>query len=561
MSDLTDLLSAAGDVAYDWDLRNDTIFWFGAWDRLFAGETPPPDSQALYHKLHPDDRHIVFSGEVRALDRQFRLMRETGGVIWVHERGSCDSERDQPVRQRAVWRIIEQPAHAGVAAADAQSRDPLTGCFKRRTLQNQMARAIENAKAARRVGAYLVVGVDKMSFVNEAAGTEAGDSVLRGVANRLSQMIPGRAILGRVSGDVFGILLPEPLGNDLQVLAERIIQDFRNSPVIAANAPLHITVSIGGVRFPTVAKSANEAMIFAEQAVHMARQRGRNTFVEYVDSPERAQENRQLLEMGERIKRAFKHDGFRIAYQPIVEASTGKPQFYEALVRMFSDDGKPVSAALFVPLIEQLGLAYELDKLVLDIAVRDMEAVPDLSVAINISGLTASQADWPDYIRGILAPRPDVAKRLIVEITETAVIVDIAETQRFVETLRELGGRVSLDDFGAGSTSIRYLRELGLAIMKIDKDLLKDVLTNKEQQHLVTVLIDLARGLGIETVAEGVETIEVADWLRAARVDYMQGYYFGKPSLERPGTAKAGDDITPPASLFPAMPQQSVGTI
>ena len=109
------------------------------------------------------------------------------------------------------------------------------------------------------------------------------------------------------------------------MLAERIIQDFRNSPVIAANAPLHITVSIGGVRVPTVAKSANEAMIFAEQALHMARQRGRNTFVEYVDSPERAQENRQLLELGERIKRTFKNNGFKLAYQPIVTANNGAP--------------------------------------------------------------------------------------------------------------------------------------------------------------------------------------------------------------------------------------------
>jgi diguanylate cyclase (GGDEF)-like protein len=537
--DLTDLLAAAGDVAYDWNLRDDTISWYGAWEKIFAGEPPPPDSQALYHILHPDDRHIVFSGEAHTLDRHFRISPAAGNTLWVHERGKTENNgQKEPVRQCGVWRIVPQPIQA-MPTTDAQNRDSLTGCFKRRVLQAQLTRSIENARAAKRVGAYLVVSVDKMSFVNEAAGTEAGDAVLRGVAMRLSQIIPTRGILGRVSGDVFGILLPEPLGNDLQILAERIIQDFRNSPVIAANAPLHVTVSIGGARIPTVAKTANEAMIYAEQALHMARQRGRNTFVEYVDSPERAQENRQLLELGERIKRTFKNNGFKLAYQPIVTADSGVPICYEALVRMFSDDGKPVSAALFVPLIEQLGLAIELDKMVLDMAIRDMEAAPDLSLAINISGLTASQADWPEYIRQILESRPDVARRLVVEITETAAIVDIAETRRFVETLRELGGRVSLDDFGAGSTSIRYLRELGISFMKIDKDLLKDLLINKEQQHLVSVLIELARGLGIQTVAEGVESVEVATWLRNARVDFMQGYYFGKPSLERPQSGAA----------------------
>jgi EAL domain-containing protein (putative c-di-GMP-specific phosphodiesterase class I) len=189
-----------------------------------------------------------------------------------------------------------------------------------------------------------------------------------------------------------------------------------------------------------------------------------------------------------------------------------------------------------------------------------MEAAPTLSLAVNISGLTASQADWPEYIRSVLESRSDVARRLVIEITETAAIVDISETRRFVETLRELGGRVALDDFGAGSTSIRYLRELGLSIMKIDKDLLNGLTTNKEQQHLVMVLIDLARGLGIETVAEGVETQEVATWLHNAKVDYMQGYFFGKPSLDLPKPpskpeATQAEAASLPASTVPATAQ------
>ncbi len=532
--DLADVLLAAGDVAYDWDLSSDTITWFGSWSAVFRSEKPPQDSQALYHILYPDDRHIFFSGETNSLNRQFRIHCSSNGILWIHERGRSENDaQNRPVRQRGVWRIIDQPAQNASHSLEP-SRDKLTGCFKRSALQSQLTRTIENAKLSRRVGAYLVVDVDKMSFVNEAIGAEAGDAVLRGVASRLSQIIPTRAVLGRVGGDTFGILLPEPLGNDLQALAENIIHDFRNSPIVVANAPLHITVSVGGVRVPTVAKNANEAMIFAEQALHMARQRGLNTFIEYIDCPERVHENRQLLELGERIKRAFKNNGFRLAYQPIIEASSGKPVCYEALVRMFTDDNKPIAAALFVPMIEQLGLACELDRLVLNMAVRDMEAVPNLSLSINVSGFTASQSDWPDYMRQVLEPRLDVARRLIVEITETAVLVDVGETKRLVNTLKDLGTRVSLDDFGAGSTSIRYLRELGLSIMKIDKDLLKDLLTNNEQQHLVSVLIDLARGLGIKTVAEGVETAEVADWLRQTKIDFLQGYFFGKPSLDRP---------------------------
>src|SRR5262249_48650604 len=158
-----------------------------------------------------------------------------------------------------------------------------------------------------------------------------------------------RAVLGRVGGDLFGILLPEPLGRDFAEITERVLEDFRNRPVMTSVAPIHITVSIGGVQMPLVAKSATEAMIFAEQALHDAHQRGRNLFIEYLDSPERVQVGRQTLELGERIKHAFKHDGFKLAYQAVVDGQTAQPLFYEALIRMFSDDGKMIPAAKFVP--------------------------------------------------------------------------------------------------------------------------------------------------------------------------------------------------------------------
>ncbi len=536
-SDLSEFLTATGDAGYEWDLRADRITWFGAWNKLFGAETlPPGNSQGFYGIIYPDDRPVIFGGEEHRLDRQYRLRLPNGALVWVHERGMVESKDGKAARQRGIVRIIDKPQDK-IVHAEMHGRDLLTGCIDRAHMLVQIGKAMDAAKAARRTAAYLVVGIDKMSFVNEALGMEAGDALLRSVAERLAQIMPARAILGRVGGDMFGILLPEPLGGDFQKMADRALQSFRDQPVVTSITPVHITVSIGGVRMPTVANSATEAMIFAEQALHDAHQRGRNLFVEYMDSPERAQENRQLLELGERINRAFKNDGFRLAYQPVIETATNQVLFYEALVRMFDNDGKPISAAKFVPAIEQLGLAFELDRLVLDLAVKELEAYPELCLAVNVSGLTAAHADWPDEIRRMLGQRSHVAQRLIVEITETAAIVDVSETRRFIDSLTELGGRVSLDDFGAGFTSIRHLRSLSLSIMKIDKDLLHNLTTNTEQQHLVRVLIELARGLGLKTVAEGIETEEMAAWFRREKVDMMQGYFFGKPSLDRPWLA------------------------
>jgi diguanylate cyclase (GGDEF)-like protein len=543
-SSLAELLSASGDAAYDWNLHIDHIDWYGSWTKLFGENGKPPEnSDAFYNAITPDDRHLVFGVEGQSFDRQYRLRAPDGTLIWVHERGNATLENGRVIGQRGILRIIDKSA-ATALFTEMHDRDSLTGCISRLAMLAQLTRAMEASKATRRASSYMVLGIDKMSFVNEAVGMEAGDALLRGVGDRLRQIIPNRATLARVGGDMFGILLPEPMGGDLRVLAERLLQNFRDNPVVTSVTPLHITVSIGGVSLPTVAKSATEAMIFAEQAVHDAHQRGRNLFVEYMDSPERTQGNRELLELGERIKHAFKNDGFRLAYQPIIETSTGKVVCYEALVRMFDSDGKPVAAAAFVPAIEQLGLAYELDSRVLEMALKELEAAPNLTLAINVSGLTAIHADWPDYVRARLQESRQIAERLIVEITETAPIVDVSETRRFIDTLVELGARASLDDFGAGSTSIRHLRSLDLSIMKIDKELLNKVTEHKEQQHLVKMLIELARGLGLQTIAEGVEDEATAAWLRdEAKVDMMQGYYFGRPALEKPWAAAA--DVAP----------------
>ena len=536
---LAELLSAAGDAAYCWDIDSDRIEWCGAWNKVFGdGGEPPVSSARFFETIFDDDRHLVFGMEVDAIDREYRLRGPQGNFIWVHERGIAEFRGQRLARQCGLLRIIEKPVSH--ETSDWSGRDDLTGCFNRAHMTAQIDKALEGAKSARRMAAYLVIGIDKMSFVNEAVGTEAGDGLLRSVASRLRETLPTRAILGRVGGDMFGVLLPDPLSRDFPALIERLLQDFRHRPVITPATSLHITVSIGVVRLPSVAKNASEAMIFAEQALHAAHQRGRNLFVEYVDNPERMQENRQLLDLGERVKLALKQGGLRLAYQPIVDSQTGQTLFYEALARLTGDDGKLIAAAQFVPVVEQLGLALEFDRHVLQLAVREMEENLELNLAINISGLTAAQTDWPDHMRRALASRPHVTRRLIVEITETAAIVDVSETRRFVETLRELGGRVSLDDFGAGFTSIRHLRALSVSIMKIDKDLLHELLKNAEQQHLVRMLAGIARGLGIKTVAEGVETAEIAEWLRAEKIDMMQGYYFGKPSLERPW-AKSGD--------------------
>ncbi|HEU0118059.1 MAG TPA: hypothetical protein VFR09_05445, partial [Alphaproteobacteria bacterium] len=172
MSSLTELLSASGDAAYNWDMQSDHIEWFGAWDRVFGpGILPPANSSAFHNVVHSDDRHLIFGAEEHTIDRHYRVIGPQGRLITVHERGSLGSENGKIIWQRGILRVVEKTTER--SHSDHSNRDPLTNCFTRPHMLAQIAKSMDASKASRRSSAYLVLGIDKMSFVNEAVGTEA----------------------------------------------------------------------------------------------------------------------------------------------------------------------------------------------------------------------------------------------------------------------------------------------------------------------------------------------------------------------------------------------------
>lgn len=535
-SSLADIVTASGHIAYDWDLVADTITWQGPWQDLFGnGCEPPHDAQTFASLIYPDDHHLVFTESPVSFDREYRLrLPPDGHLMWITEHGVTSYRDGHAVRQQGLLRIVDSPENnIRLPLFSSQDLDSLTGLPNRATMLAQMDQVLRGLKHFKQISAYLTVSIDKMAFVNEAIGMKAADTLLLNVAERLTTLVPPRTLVARVGGDVFGILLPGQ-GQVAQGLAESILNSFRNTPVETSASPYHISVSIGGVRLVGQNLNTAEIMIRAEQALHEARSNGRNQYIEYRESAARIRETRERLNIGERIKQALKRNEIHLAFQPVTDTETGAILFYEALARVFDDDGQMMAADKFIPIVEQHGLAPEFDRHILDLAVHEMEKYDELHLAVNISGLTASEAAWPQHIQQVLKQHPHVARRLIVEITETAAIINVEETQRLIQTLESLGGKVALDDFGAGSTSIRHLRTLKLAIMKIDRELIVNLTNNKEQQHLVRMLNSIAHGFNLKTIAEGVETEELAQWLRQEKIDMMQGYYFGRPSLDRP---------------------------
>jgi EAL domain-containing protein (putative c-di-GMP-specific phosphodiesterase class I) len=242
---------------------------------------------------------------------------------------------------------------------------------------------------------------------------------------------------------------------------------------------------------------------------------------------------RRGLAVGAAVEAALREDRLLFAFQPVVCAVTGKVDYFECLLRMRDEQGGIVSGGEFITIVEELGWIGLIDRYVLEKTVQALAADSEVRLGLNISGMTAGDRPWLRSLTSLLRHRRDIARRLVVEITETAPLGDIAESARFVDTLRRAGCRVALDDFGAGHTSLRHLQILPVDIVKIDGSLIGNLTSRPQTRIFLRHLLGLIKGFGLTTVAECVENAEDAARLRAEGVEYLQGHHFGPATIGR----------------------------
>ncbi|MDE2462191.1 MAG: GGDEF and EAL domain-containing protein [Alphaproteobacteria bacterium] len=533
-------VAAAREVSFDWTLHDDRIAWDGDCEilslhtdpnRLYRGDGLRrwmcPQSQA-------DITRLI---ETRApFDRPFELEFEASSAletIVFEMRGVRIARPDgQAERLSGIVRVVTEKKRENQRLHYLATRDELTGHLNRTSLRTELAHAIEQAKRQKGSCAYLVTAIDRLAMINEAYGFGAADEVIVAVGERISKVLRADDIIGRSAGNKLGIILTTCSEREISVVAERLRESVRCDLIATRAGQVAVTISVGAVFLPGAAASSQEAMLRAEEALDRARAGGRDGFAVYAKSAQREMARLRLMAIADEVVSALKEKRLVFAYQPIVTADEHLPVHYECLLRLRRSDGEVVSAGHFIPAAEQLGLVRLVDRCALEMAISQLRAQPRISLAVNVSGTSARDPAWLESFVGYVRCHRDVARRMIVELTETAALNDFEESARFVSNLRELGCTVAIDDFGAGYTSFRNLQMLNVDMVKIDGSYVKGLCTSPDNQIFVRTLVDLARNFQLKTVAEWVSSDEEGALLESFGVDYFQGFHFGMPTLE-----------------------------
>jgi diguanylate cyclase (GGDEF)-like protein len=537
-------LSATGDAMFDWDLASGRILWSDAiCGILGVGNSDAVGSAAAYLDLvavEDEARRAqalarqLGEGPPAPFDCEYRLRRADSLSQWVRERAvAVRDSSGRAVRLVGMLSKVEAKEQREARLEWLSRYDELTGHLNRPRLREAVEHAIEYSRRYDRPSAYLLVAIDNLGLLNNAYGYDVADAVIVQVGQRLEQTLRASDIIGRVAGNQFGVLLSQCSESDMALAAEKLLAAVRQSLIETPRGPISVTISIGGVMLLVNAMSAQEAMGRASEAVVAAKRSGRDCFVGYQPAHGLAQMQDNLMAMGERVVAALKSDRLCLAFQPVVRAGDGRATMHEVLLRLMEPSGMLVPAGIFMPSVEALGLIRRVDRRVLELLAREFEADPNVELAVNVSGLTVTDPSWLRGLRAAVLANPGMAKRLLVEITETAAMRDLDESVRFVSALREMGVRIALDDFGAGNTSFRHLKALGVDLVKIDGSFVRGLSENTDNQLFVRALVDLATGFGAQVVAECVETEEDAAAVKRFGVHFMQGWHYGRPQVER----------------------------
>ena len=552
--DAEEILRSVGEAAYEWRLDTDVLTWSGnagdvlgvtgigqvASGRAYAVRVEAADGQSRLDAVTQSGKSDDGAGVAYQVQYVFKRA-DLAGEIWLEDTGRWFAGPDgKPLRAHGVVRAIDERHERERQLIALANFDPLTGELNRIQLTEVLSATLDEAVRFRNSCGFLLVAIDHLARLNEAYGFDTAEDVIAEVAKRIRARLRGKDHLGRFSGNKFGVILTDCAADELAVAADRLLAAVRDEPIAIAAGPVAATVTIGGVTVPRHARSVPEIYTRALDALHAARARRHGSFVAYRPNVERENLRRESMRATDEIISALNERRIALAFEPVVEAASRELAFYECLMRVYRADGSIAHANEIIPVAERIGLVRMLDYRVLELVVNELAAAPALQASVNVSPASTIDPTWCVGLSALLSANGSAAERLIIEITETAAIQDVDDARGFVTRVKDFGCRIAIDDFGAGHTSFRNLRKLGVDIVKIDGAFVQNMMKSTDDRVFVHTLIDLSRRLGLKTVAEWVQDEEAAKLLSEWGCDYLQGALTGLASDTRPWAGSNG---------------------
>lgn len=432
-------------------------------------------------------------------------------------------------------RTSELEAHLR-SLSDRQRLDPLTGLDNIRAFEAAVSRSLAKARSHAETHVLCVCAVEELQAINHTYGPATGDALLRSVARLLREEVGEDATIGRLRGDKFAMLFQDCTIDGARNIAERVLHRLTDHTLELGGEMLTVSISIGLSPVGPEQTSVLALIHGAEHACKLARTEGSNHIRTYHPGDEQLDDVRANMRWAMKLKQALREDDLVLFAQPIVScrAEAARPRRFEVLVRML-DEGRVVSPGMFLPAIEKHGLATELDRWVLDNTLDYLAGLPaDVSanaerISINLSGHSLGSRKFRDYAVERVRAAGVAPSMICFEITETAAVVHLDYAMDFIHALKELGVSFALDDFGSGVSSFGYLRSLPVDCLKVDGQFVRHIDSSALDRGIVTAINQIAHVMGMETVAEFVESEQIVVELGHIGVDYLQGYYIGRP--------------------------------
>ncbi len=424
-------------------------------------------------------------------------------------------------RRRANQARIDYLAH----------HDLLTGLPNRALLQDRLEFILGSARRRGTQAALLFIDLDNFKVVNDSLGHQAGDALLKVLAERIPKVLRSVDVVCRHGGDEFIVVLPDLDSEQGPVpVAEKLLAAI-SEPMALEGQSVSVTPSIGISVFPRDGLAAGELIKNADAAMYLAKERGRNNYQFFNERLSEAA--RRVLVLESRIREALRDGAFLVHYQPQVRVDTGQVTGLEALIRWPQPDGTFIEPGEFIPVAEQRGLIRTIGSWVLRAVCRqnrdwESDGVPVVPVAVNLSPVQFRQKDFLTEVEAVLAETGLAPSRLAFELTEGMLMDDSGEMLRTLEGLRALGVKLSIDDFGTGHTSLMNLKRFPIDKIKIDRTFVRDTPGDADDVAIAGAIIDLARNMGITSIAEGVDRLEQLHFLRNRGCDEAQGYLFAR---------------------------------